>query len=183
LGGQGTRRALESLWLERAQRAKDASDQQIAALQKAFAIEPLNFKTSHAIGEAFRKQSWQGRESDYRELATQAMSWFQRGMKLNPYDDRNFLGCGLCLDWLGEHEKAKLYFDQANELEPNSYFVNAYMGWHYVQVEDYAAAKIWLERSYRLQWSNNPIALAYLRIAHERSLEKAASPGPFLPGR
>ncbi|MEY2466187.1 MAG: hypothetical protein QOD03_708 [Verrucomicrobiota bacterium] len=183
LGWQGIRRAREHVWLNRAEHAEDGSDELIAALRHASKIEPQNFQTTYAIGEALRKQSWQGRESDYQQLAAQAMDWFQRGMKLNPYDDRNFLGCGLCLDWIGDHEKAGPYFDHAVELDPNSYFTSAYKGWHYVQVEDYAAAKIWLERSNRLFWQNNPIALSYLRIAHQKLLEKAFDNGPSLPAR
>ena len=56
----------------------------------------------------------------------------------------------MCLDWLGRHDEAGPYFSQAEALDPNGYYTVAIVGWHYVQIGDYAAAKPWLERSLRL---------------------------------
>jgi O-antigen ligase len=177
LGWQEIRRAKESHWLEQAQLAQDIPTERAAALEKALAIEPMNATTAYELGEAFRLQSWAGGE-DYAELAGQAMKWFERGTKLNPYDGYNFLRTGMCLDWTGQHEKAGPFFDRAVELDPNGYFTTANVGWHYVQLKNYAAAKVWLERSLQLDWNSNTIAAAYLKICSQKMLEAATNSKP-----
>jgi len=173
LGQQGWRRAGEYAWLGRAQKLPVNSAEQIAALEKAFAIEPMNFETAYALGEAFRMQSWKG-NSNYRELALRAMDWYVLGMKLNPYEGYNFMRYGMCLHWLERHAQAKPYFERAYQLDPNGYFTTAHMGWHYVQLGQYAAAKPWLERSHRLEWRENTIADSLLVIVNRRLAEAAA---------
>jgi O-antigen ligase len=177
LGWQAARSVAESTRLMRAQKAAPASPQQIAMLQKAFSIEPRNAETARAIGEAFRLQSWQD-TGDYQAQALEAMKWFKRATALNPYDDSSVLRYGMCLDQLGRHDEALKYFDQANRMDPNSYFNNAYMGWHYVQAGDCAAAVVWLERSHHLEWKDNPVADSYLQIARNQMLEAATNTGP-----
>ena len=83
------------------------------------------------------------------------------------------------------HEEAKPYFERAYQLDPNGYFTVAHMGWHYVQLGQYAAAKPWLERSHRLQWKENSIADNLLGIVNRRLAEGAAirDESVALPGR
>jgi len=171
---QAARSGGESFWLMRAQRAEAASPGQIAALKKAFSVEPKNAETAEAIGEAFRLLSWQNLD-DYKEQALEAMKWFKRATELNPYDDASFLRYGMCLDQIDEHDQALAYFDRANRMDPNSYFNNAYMGWHYVQAGDYAAARVWLKRSQQMEWADNPIADSYLKIAEDQMMQAATN--------
>ena len=103
------------------------------------------------------------------------MEWFGRGLKLNPWDSRGFLGYGWCLDWAGRGNESAPYFDRAEQLDPNNYFTMARIGIHYVESRNYAAAKPWLERSLRLQWEDNPIARDYLQIATSRLMEAATN--------
>jgi len=173
LGREELKRAAEYAWLESAERAPDLSQAKIGALEKAFAVEPKNFETAYAIGEAFRVQSWQGAE-DYAQPAARAIQWFDRATALNPYDSSSFMRCGMCLDWLGRLKEARSRFDRSVQLDPNGYFVTALMGWHYVQEEDYPAAKAWLERSKWLQSVDNPIAESYLQIVDRKLLENAS---------
>jgi O-antigen ligase len=179
LGWQAARSEGESIWLMRAQKATPASPEQIAALEKAFSVEPRNGTTARAIGEAYRLQSWQN-TGDYQAQALEAMKWFKRATELNRYDDSSVLRYAMCLDQIGKHDEALKYFDQANRMDPNSYFNNAYMGWHYVQVADYAAAVVWLQRSAQLEWKNNLVADSYLRIAREQMMTAATNSGPQL---
>ncbi len=134
LGQQGWRGAAEYVWLDRALKAPEYSTEQIAMLEKAFAIDPMNFETSYNIGEAFLKQSFKGNLSHYQELAVKAMEWYALTMKLNRYDGYNYLRTGMCLHWLGRHSEAKAYFERAYQLDPNGYFTVAHIGWHYVQI-------------------------------------------------
>jgi tetratricopeptide (TPR) repeat protein len=112
-------------------------------------------------------------------MAKKAMSWYQQGMKLDPYDGYNWLRYGMCLDWInttedGSVEDSLPYYNHANELDPNGYFTVVNTGWHFIQKGDYAAARTWLESSRRLQPVNNEIADQYLPIVEQRLLEAAA---------
>ena len=115
-------------------------------------------------------QSWQGGD-DYRDLATRALKWFQRSVESNRYYPYSFVRYGMCLDWLGRHTEAESYFNQAAALDPNGYYTAANVGWHYVQLEDWATAKAWFEKSLSLNWISNPIARSYLQIVQARLAE------------
>ena len=171
---QTIRSADQALWLIRAQKAAPASPEKIAALEKAFSVEPRNSETAKAIGEAFRLQSWQD-DDDYEKQALEAMKWFQRATELNRYDDSSVLRYGMCLDQLERHDEALGYFERAVKMDPNSYFNDAYMGWHYVRSGDYAAARPWFVRSRRLEWEDNPVADSYLKIVSEQMAEAASN--------
>lgn len=67
------------------------------------------------------------------------------------------------------------YFQRADELDPNNYFMAAHLGLHYVQSGDYAAARTWFERSLRLQAKENSIARNYLPIVNQRMMEAATN--------
>jgi tetratricopeptide (TPR) repeat protein len=139
----------------------------------------MNFETAYNIGEGYRTQSFKG-GSDYEDLARTAMDWYARGMKLDRYDGYDDMRYGMCLDWLGHHGEAGPYFNRAEALDPNGNYTLANVGWHYVQVEDYAAARSWLARSLRLHWQDNVIGRSYLGIA-ERKLVENASDANSLP--
>jgi len=182
LGPQAWRQTSEFVWLNRADHAPAFSLAQIDLLKHAFAVEPMNPQTASRIGEAYRRQSQEGGEyyvgqpkANYRQLATKAMDWFQRGMKLNPWDSRNYSGYGWCLDWLDRKGESAAYFSRAEELDPNSYFNLNCVGLHYVQSGNFAAAKPWFERSLSLEWQDNPVAQNYLAILNARLLEAATN--------
>ncbi|MCX7866438.1 MAG: O-antigen ligase family protein [Limisphaera sp.] len=177
LGREAWVSAREQRVLARADRLPDCSPEQVAELQKAWAIEPRNGRTAYRLGEALRIQSFEG-ATNYQALAEQAMRWFEIAMRLNPYDPYPPLRYGMCLDWLDRTEEAQPYFDRAVELDPNSYYVVAHMGWHYVQKGQYASARPWFERSRRLQWKDNPMADRYLEIVRRRLLEAATNTVP-----
>ncbi len=177
LGWQTVRSTEESHWLIKGKLAKAGSTEEIAALEKAFSMEPKNGETARAIGEAYRLRSWEGMD-DYKDEALEAMKWFKRAMDLNPYDDSSLLRYGMCLDQIDRHDEALTSFSRALQIDPNSYFDNAWMGWHYTRTGDYAAARIWLERSRRLEPTDNPIADSYLRIANQQLIESATNSSP-----
>jgi O-antigen ligase len=183
LSWQGWRRGHEAIWLARAEQAPVYSPAQAADLEKAFALEPMNFDTAYKIGEAYRVESFDGGQ-DYEALAKTAMHWFTLGMKLNPHDGYNYLRYGMCLDWLDRHDEAGAYFNRADALDPNGYYTGANIGWHYIQAGDYAAARPWLERSLRLHWSKDAAAASYLEITEGKLLEEASGQGliPALSG-
>jgi O-antigen ligase len=173
LSCQGWRRGHEALWLARAEQLPNFSTQRAAALNTAFAFEPMDFETAYNIGECFRTQSFDGGQN-YEDLARAAMQWYARGMKLNPHDGYNYLRYGMCLDWLDKHDEAGLYFNRADALDPNGYYTAANVGWHYVQVRNYAAARPWLERSLRLGWNGNDMASFYLDTVERKLVENAS---------
>jgi tetratricopeptide (TPR) repeat protein len=174
LGPQAWRHAAEYASLHRAAAAPNFSPAQVDWLKKAFAAEPMNPETACAIGEALRIQSSIG-GNNYQELAQQAIEWFGRGINLNRWGGYGYLGYGWCLDWLERPTESEPYFDRAAELDPNGYYTLAYIGLHYMQMGNNAAAKPWFERSLRLQWDKNPIARSYLQIIQSRLLEAATN--------
>jgi O-antigen ligase len=178
LGNQGWHHAREYVWLKRAAGAPAFSKAQAACLQSAFAADPMNADTACDIGEAFRMQSSEGGEN-YQQLAEQAMEWFSRSIKLNPWGGYSqmspWVGKGWCLDWLGRFDKSAPYFQRAEELDPNSYVIVALVGLHYVQLGDFAASRPWFERSLRLEGHANAVARNYLQIVNNRMLEAATN--------
>lgn len=178
LGYQEIHRARELVWLRRAEQKSNSAPEQAAALENAFAIEPKNFETAYAIGQVYQSQSWAG-AGEYREQAEQAMRWFERGWKLNPFDPYNYLHYGMCLDWTERRTESWPYYEKAVERDPNGYYMTAFVGWHYVQTGDYAAARTWFERSRRLEWSENTIADTYLPTLNQKMIEAATNTSPF----
>jgi O-antigen ligase len=174
LTSQGLHRAVESHWLDRAEGLKRNPPAQEFCLGKAFKAEPRNGETAMGIGETFRRRSWEGGD-DYPTLATNAMKWFEIAIRLNPYDRFSALFEGKCLDWLNKYGEAWPWFLRANSLDPNGYYTVAETGWHYVQVQDYAAAKLWFERSLRLQYQTNEIAISYMPIVTRILMDSATN--------
>ncbi|HXR03537.1 MAG TPA: O-antigen ligase family protein [Verrucomicrobiae bacterium] len=177
LTGQAWRRGHEACWLARAARFPDYfSTQHTAALEKAFAAEPMNFQTAYDIGEAYRVESFNGGDH-YADQAEKAMQWYARARQLDRYDAYSYLRQGMCLDWLDRHEQAGNCFSQAEALDPNGYYTVAIVGWHYVQIGDYAAAKPWFERSLRLGGGN--IGRSYLDLVEQKLLARASGKSAF----
>jgi len=184
---QSLRLAREYRWLTLAEGEAWRSSAQIADLAKAYAVEPKNFETSVAIGEAFQTQSKQGGE-DYAELATNAISWFELGMELNPYEPRNYTGSGWCWDWLalrqdemaGLHLLAEQRFNQAEALDPKGYTTIWEVGYHFVQAGNYGAARTWFERSLRLKGLGNDTSAFYYQFSSQKLAEAATNQVPLL---
>jgi O-antigen ligase len=178
LGYTGWRGGAEWWYLMQANRQPNFSHARIEQLKHAAEVEPMNFETTYDLAECYRTKSWIGSD-EFVELARQAMQWYRRGMTLNPHDGYNWLGYGMCLDWIGppesgSQEDSAPYFKRANELDPNGYFTSVKVAWHYVQVGDYAAARTWFERSKRMEWAGNQVADNYLSIVDRRLKEAAA---------
>ena len=166
----------ETYWLAKSNQLPTFSPEQVDALKQAHAAEPQNFETTYQLGEGFRTQSLNGGD-DYVDLAKTAMDWYARGMRLNPYDGYNYLRTGMCEDWLEHYSQAEHDYSVAETLDPNGYFMVANIGWHYVQLGDYAAARAWFQRSYRMR--NQPgMAQKYLEeICEPKLLENAQKQG------
>ena len=181
LGTQGVRRAREAVWLRRANASPEFSAQKVDYLKKAFSIEPLNGDTAYAIGEIFQTRSREGsdyypefNDVDYRELGRQGIEWLERSEKINPLNAYAFLRHGACLDWLGKFEQASAYHKIAEKLDPNGFFTMDYIGLHYVESGDYAAAKSYFDRSLLLEPYHNPIARNWREVVVRKLLEGAS---------
>lgn len=172
---QSIRGVREQLWLARAKNSQSLIVR-LTSWKNAIAVEPNNFDTTYNLGETLRLVSFDGAD-DYEAKAQEAMTWFQRGMELNPLEPRHFIGYGMCLDWLGRKTEAEVYFKRALNRDPNSHSTLAYMGWHYFQSGEYATAKTWFERSlslYNNHRNRNYFATTYLTKTLERLAEEAA---------
>jgi len=168
LGDQEMRRGREHSYLKRANELPTYSQARVDALKSAHATEPANFETSYKLGEVNRMKCFEGDEK-YMELAQEAMLWYGRATNANPYEPLYILRYGMCLDQIDKHEEAEGFFFRADDLDPNGFMTAGLMGWHYVQRENYAAAVPWLERSRRLEWTQeNQIAQQYLDVIQDR---------------
>ena len=78
------------------------------------------------------------------------------------------------MDWLGQFEESEKYFARAEELDPKGYYMMEYIGLHWVELGNYAAARPWFERSIRLDW-HNPMGHNYLQICNLRLREAATN--------
>jgi O-antigen ligase len=174
----GWRRSNEAFWLAQAERQEVFSPEKASLLEKAFASEPENFQTAYDIGECFRTQSFAG-GNDFASLTQQAMDWYARSIRLNPHYGYSFLRTGMCLDWIGQSAAAEKYYDEAEPLDPNGYFMVANIGWHYVQIKDYTTARQYFIRSMSLD-NSTAFAQNYLAICEKKLIEKASGQ-PVLP--
>ena len=169
-GAEAAKTMRERHWLARANAAASL-EERIADLQRALKVEPANFRTAYGIGESYRSLSWEGGE-DYKQTAEEAIRWFDRTGRLNPFDPYPPMRKAMCLDWLKRPDEAARELQKALALDPEHYLVLAIIGWHYYQVEDDAQAMKYLIASRDRHWNNNPIAYQYIRLAHERSQRK-----------
>jgi hypothetical protein len=175
LATQGWRLAREQWWLARATGRAVEAKAQMAAFEKAWAAEPGNAETAYAIGELIRLANW-GDEGAGQAQATNALTWFHRSAALNRYDPAPLLRIGMCEHWLHHPEAAGALFDQALKLDPNSYYVQAHVGWHYFQLEEYAKARDWFLKSLKLKPTDNATAEGYLAVTEEKLEQKKTQP-------
>ena len=146
-----------------------STSERMSALQKALEIDPNNFESTYAMGEFYRYLSWQAKPG-FEAQAHEAMQWFARTIELNPYDPYAPLRYGMCLDWSGQPRRSTDWYRRAIYLDPNNPELLAYMGWHYIQMEDYMLAKSWLERAQRTWWTQ--LANDYLELVNEELAKK-----------
>ena len=180
-GFWGYRSAVEASWQAKASDTNLPWLERAGLLEHAFAAEPTDFQVAYDIAEFYRLQSFQGSQ-DYESQAQTAMQWYSRAMKLNPFDGYNWLGYGMCLDWLDRHDEAQSYFDHAQALDPNGYFTADWVGWHYVQAGDYPAARVCLQRALRLEPNVNPMAFNYWDIVQNKLIQQASGQPGLPPG-
>ncbi|HEV2695936.1 MAG TPA: O-antigen ligase family protein [Verrucomicrobiae bacterium] len=177
-GVQEWRQGRAVYWQGLAEREGNFSPERAALLEKAFAAEPKNSQVAYDIGECYRTEGLEGGK-DYQQLTQKAKDWYARAMPLNPLDGYNYLRTGMCLDWLGEHAASEKYYSEAELRDPNSYYFASELGWHYVQIGDYAAARQCFQRSMSF-YGDNPTARNYLEICEPKLIEKASG-RPVLP--
>jgi O-antigen ligase len=169
LTAEGARAGREAFWLHRARNGKASWDQSLLCFKKAHESQPGNPQTDYLLGEALRLASKDG-NAGYQDEAREAIQWFSRGMEVNRFDPRFPLRLGMCLDWLGRQQEATPYFNRAERLDPNNYYIALEVGRHYAALGDFAKAKTWMERSVSIQRS--PEALA----SYELLLQNMADP-------
>ena len=186
LAGQGIRRGRELALLKQAARTPEYSQLRAALLRKAFQTEPKNFATTYELGEIYRVACSLG-NPDAKDMGDRAMEWFQKTRDLNPFDAYNYLRYAMTLDYLKRFDEATPLMKRANDLDPNGYYIRAHQGWHCVQLaanaewdgkyaearEFYTKAKEWFERSLRVKYYDNTIAIRYQVIVQRKLTELA----------
>jgi O-antigen ligase len=168
---QLSRLAPQTYWLARYY-APLTWDQRLDVLKKAYAAEPQSNEVAVEIGTHLRKKAFEG-DDGWEETTRQAIAWFEKATPLNKWNPFNYINLGVCYDWLGDHEKAKSYFDKALELDPKGHWVLFWCGWHKLQTGELAEARKFFLDSYNFYWQDNPDAKKYLEIVDKKLAEQA----------
>ncbi|MHB1306721.1 MAG: O-antigen ligase family protein [Limisphaerales bacterium] len=148
--------------------------QRMDAIHAAWTADPRNPETPQRIGEIYRLASWEGLDN-WRELAEEALRWFDIAIRLNPFDAVSHYRKGMCLDWLGRSDEATVSFDESVRLDPNNHYVALMRAWHEMQRRDWVQARKWTERSLAiLPWANYTAE----RLLAEIKRKPAAPPSP-----
>lgn len=173
--------AQEQRFLRKAARAKEF-DNRVSELKAAYSVESQNSETTYQLGELYRLASWES-ATEYRQLATQAMEWFGRAVKVNPFDPYIYVGLGMCLHWLDRSGEAEPYFIKALELDPKNYIIQGNAGWHYFQLGAWDQSEHWYTQAvFYAHWhpdvrfKSYEEGRMYLRLIQERRAEKPALP-------
>lgn len=173
------RRGRESYHLRRAHAAMPLSDRQLDEFKAAWTIEPHNPETAGLIGEFFRRKSFLGFPG-YEAVARESIEWFNSAAKLNPYNPVFRYSVGMCLDWLGEHDRATDAFNAALKLDPDGRITNYYMGWHEEQVGNAPQARDWYTKAIERGWPIFQPAMDALNRLNQR-FPPPPAPAPVPP--
>jgi O-antigen ligase len=172
LSAQGARKGMETYWLARANAAGTIGDpfgwndmidpmwtyildrgdaentppeSAIALFTRAHEAEPMNWQTDYLLGEYVWQMSLQ-LGPDYLERAKQALHWYAQAAQLNCFDAYAPIGCGLCLDRLGQTQEATPWFRTALRNDPHNCFVCLEVGRHCIALGELEAARLWLRQ-------------------------------------
>jgi len=146
--------AREDLRLQRAQARPVVDDRFFEELGKAAELAPGNPATAHWYGEEKRRLSWQGNPG-WESQAKEALVWFERASRLDPFNARTRVSMGLCHQWLEDLKSASAEFEAALRLGPNDVPVLNAMAWHLIVRGDLARARPMVEQSLAINpWDN-----------------------------
>lgn len=169
LGMEGARRTREAFWLHRSTDEKAPWNERLAGLENACAAEPSDYVNAYNLGEYYRLVSLEGNPG-YELDARRAMTWYAISMKLNPLDAFVPMRYGMCLDWIGQTNRAGAYFDLAAKMDPNNSLLAYYEARHCIEANDLPAAKRWFEHSMKLEWTE------MTQAAYDHLKERMADP-------
>jgi len=175
LAANGAHAGREFYWIQRGLNQIIPWEQSVAALKKAYAIEPRNYLTQYELGEYYRLRAWEG-DPGNEALATEAMHWFQGAMICNRFDFWSSIRYGMCLDWLDRSKEASQYFVKSLQLRPNHADVYFFLGWHCMNLGNYPLAEHWFLVALDMHPPSDQ-ALPYLQTVRERM---AAAPAKGL---
>ncbi len=156
LAVEGTVQGEACYWMAKAEKLP-AGPARVPLLKRAISIEPANGEILYNLATN-NMQIIESGGKGYEEATREAMAWFAQGIKVNPWEEDNYLAYGRCLDWIGQARQATPYFDRAVALDPNNYYVLAERGWHATYLGDYRQARRWYGRSLLLDTWRYPLA-------------------------
>jgi O-antigen ligase len=171
---QAWRKGAETYWLDRANTEQVSPDNAIAFATDAQQAEPMDADTAYALGAYLWRLSLRDGVIDL-ERVKQAMPWYSNAMQLNPFDAYAPVGCGMCLDRLGQTNAATAYFEVAARNDPQNDFIDLEEGRHSIELGDLAAARKWINAAQKFDAS--PTA-----FEESRKLEEFMNSDPLLKG-
>jgi O-antigen ligase len=156
---QGVRKGRETYWLHRAANETTSWKNAVADLKNAQEVDPSNGETDYLLGEELRVVSKEGNPG-YETQAREAIQWFGKGAQVNPFDPRCPLRIGMSMDWLDRSKEATPYFQKAEDMDTNNYYIAMEFARHYVALGDFPKAKQWLQRTFQIKYDEEDTAVA-----------------------
>jgi O-antigen ligase len=154
LSAQGLRKGRETHWLAQATVEAGQPDRSIACLTTAIESEPMDWEADQELADYLLDTGL-----DSSDRVKQAMTWYAKSMQLNRFDAYAPVGCGLCLDRLGQTQEATRYFKVAHRNDPHNCYIALEVGRHCIELGDLAAAKRWLGVDGALKVAATDVAL------------------------
>jgi O-antigen ligase len=155
LSFQGLLKATETYWLNRA-RMEIKPDLIMAFATRANAADPMNADTDYMLGDYLWRLSLADDRVDVERLK-QAKNWYAAAMQLNRFDAYAPVGCGMCLDRLGQTQAATRYFEVAAHNDPDNNDIALEEARHCIELGDLQTAEQWLLATHR--WATTPTAI------------------------
>ncbi len=152
---QVLRNATETYWLNRA-RMETKPDRIMAFATQAHEAEPMNPDTDYLMGDYLWRSSLANDRVDVDQIK-QAKTWYAAAMQLNKFDAYAPVGCGMCLDRLGQTQAATPYFEVAARNDPENNDIALEEARHCIELGDLATAEKWLDATRR--WGTTPTAI------------------------
>ncbi len=156
LSAQGLSKGTETYWLHRARTERTTPERTIAIATKAHEAEPMNSETDYLLGDYLWRLSLAADGRYDLNRVKQAMPWYTNAMQLNRFDAYAPVGCGKCLDRLGQTHEATRYFEVAARNDPQNNDIDLEEARHCIELGDFPAARKWLDQAQK--WAATPVA-------------------------
>ena len=154
------------------------ASEEMRLLHEMHALDPMNADTTYRIGEIWRVLAWSDEGHAYHSQAVEGQKWFEKTLRLNPWNADAHLRLGICRDIQREYDSSLPHYQAAEKLDPLGASTKAWIGWHHLQNDEYALARKYLTRSLELALTDFAFDQMEILDFVEKDSEVAPLPKP-----